>query len=269
MRATRAAGALLALVFAAPLLFLALGSLREPGARTTLNGELLPSLSLDAFERAFDLQPLAKQMINSLVIVGIAVPLSLLVASWAGFALTQLGPRARRWGVGLSMVLLVVPLSALWVPRFVMFSTVDLVDTRVPLIAPALLGTSPFYVLLFYWSYRRIPRDLLDAGRLEGLEGLALWRRVAAPQARPTAFAVAALAFVFHWGNFIDPLLYLFDPDDFTLPLGLRALAELGPTDFGTVLAGALVATVPGVVAFALVQDRFLSGTRLGGWLSR
>lgn len=269
MRARRAAGVVLSVVFAAPIVFMALGSLRAPGAASPPGDDLLPPLSLDSFQRAFELQPLGSQLWNSAQVALIAVPLSVLVASWAGFGLTLLPPRARRLGLGLSLILLVVPLSALWVPRFVLFSELGLADSKIPLVAPALLGTSPLYVLLFYWSYRRIPRELIDAGRLEGLRALGLWRRIAAPLVRPTTFAVGALAFVFHWGNFVDPLLYLFDPDGYTLPLGMRALAELGPRDFGTLMAAALVATVPAVIAFALVQDRFLAGTRRGGWIGR
>ena len=82
-----------------------------------------------------------------------------------------------------------------------------------PLVAPALIGDSPFYVLLFYWSFRRLPRDLFDAARLEGLGPLAIWWRVALPLVRPVAVAVGVLAFVFSWSNFLDPLIYLFDDE--------------------------------------------------------
>ena len=261
---------LVALLFLAPLSFLVTGALREPGLLPTESFPLVPDpLSLGSLERAFDLVPLGRQLMNSVIVAAIAVPIAVVVASWAGFAMVLLAPRERRLAVGISLVLLMVPLAALWLPRFVLFRWLGVIDTWVPLIAPALLGMSPFYVLLFYWSYRRVPRDLLDAGRLEGLGAFGLWRRVAAPLVRPTTFAVAALAFVTTWGNFIDPVLFINDPDLATLPLGVRSLQALGPTAFPVVLAGALVATLPAVVAFALVQRRFLQNTREAGWLGR
>jgi multiple sugar transport system permease protein len=257
-------------VFAIPLLFLVLGSLRGPGVSPPDGLELIPSdPTLDSFERAFELVDLKRQFLNSAIVCAFAVPLTVLVGSWAGFAMTLLGRRARRIAVGASLVVLMIPLSALWVPRFVMFRKLELIDTYVPLVAPALMGTSPFYVLLFYWSYRRIPHDLVDAARLEGLRPFAIWRRVASPLVRPATFAVGALAFVFHWGNFVDPLLYLVSPEKFTLPLGLSVLRGLGPTDFGVLLAGSLIATLPSVLLFALVQRPFLQGTRAAGWLGR
>jgi multiple sugar transport system permease protein len=266
----RALAVLLPLAFAAPLLFLVLGALRPTGAAAPLGPELFPTPpSVDSFSRAFELQPLGRQLRNSLIVAAIAVPLSVASASAAGFGLPLLPDRPRRLLLGLALALLVVPPAALWVPRFVLFSELGLTDTYVPLIAPGLLGTSSLFVLLFYWSYRRLPSELIDASRLEGLGAVSMWWRVGVPLTLPTAFAVGALAFVLHWSNFIEPLLYLFDPDKATLPIGLRALKELKPTDFGVLMAGALVATVPAVLAFAAVQRRFLASTRGAGWLGR
>ena len=270
-RAVRLAAETLApLAFALPLAFLLLGALRGPGTIAPTGFAVLPpDPSFAAFGAAFDLVPLWRQLANSLIVAGIAVPLTVVCASAAGFGLLLLPSRPRKALVVASLVLLVVPPAALWVPRFVLFAEAGLTDTYVPLIAPAIMGTSPLFVLLFYWSFRRIPPDLYDAARLEGLSSTTVWRRVGVPLTKPTAFAVAALAFVVHWGNFIDPLLYLFDADRYTLPLGLRALAELKPTDFGVLMAGALVATVPAIAAFAVAQRSFLTTTRGAGWLGR
>ncbi len=265
LAATAVAGA-----FLLPLVFLVLGALRAPGSPPPTGLEVLvPQVTFAAFERAFGLVDLGRQLVNSGIVALLAVPLTVLVASWAGFAATRLTARGRRFVLGASLVALLVPLSALWVPRFVLFAKLGLIDTYVPLVAPALMATSPLYVLLFYWSYSRLPRDLVDAARLEGLGLFAIWRRVAAPLVRPTTFAVGALAFVFHWSNFVDPLLYLNDPDLFTAPLGLRQLKDLGPTDFPTLMAAALVVTLPAAVAFGAVQHRFLSDVRAAGWLGR
>ena len=80
--------------------------------------------------------------------------------------------------VGLSFAALMVPVTALLVPRFTLFRWLGLTDTWVPLVAPALMGLSPFYVLLFYWSFRRLPPELFEAARLEGMSPLAMWRRL-------------------------------------------------------------------------------------------
>ena len=89
------------------------------------------------------------------------------------------------------------------------------------------------------------------------------------PLVRPVTVAVAVLAFVFTWGNFLDPLIYLFDPDKYTVPLGLRALASLDRTNFPLLLAGRVAATMPVVLAFLYVQRYFLQEFRGSADLGR
>lgn len=251
-----------------PLVVMAMGALHAPGETPPKGKDLLPTdPSLAAFEKAFDVVPLGRQLVNSLIVAGIAVPLSVLCASLTGFAMSLLVGRARGLVVGFTLICLTIPLSALWVPRFAIWRTLGVLDTYVPLIAPALVGTTPLLVLLCFWSARRIPRELVEAGRLEGLGPVRLWWRVGVPLTRPTLFAVGALAFAVHWSSFVEPLLYLFDPNRATLPLGLSALRQLGPTDVSVLLAASLVATMPPVIAFALAQRRFLDETREAGWI--
>jgi multiple sugar transport system permease protein len=200
-------------------------------------------------------------------VVAAAVPLTVLFASWAGFAMTRLSRRATGMLVALTLVTLMVPLTALLVSRFAIYRILRLTDTHVPLIAPSLLGTTPFYVLLFYGSFRRLPAELFEACRLEGMGPVATWRRVAMPLVRPVT--VAVLAFVFTWSNFLDPLIYLFDERKFTVPLGLRLLATLDRSNYPLFLAGAVAATAPVIGAFLYVQRFFLQEFRGSGWLGR
>jgi multiple sugar transport system permease protein len=252
---------LVALGFLLPLVYMVTGSLRRPGTVPPRSADLIPlPPTTRAYERAFELVDLGRYLLNSLLVAGVTVPLTILVASWAGFAISRLGGRAARALIAASLVALMVPLTALLVPRFVLFKELGVIDTYVPLIAPVLIGTSPFYVLLFYWSFCRLPRDVLDAARLEGLGPIAVWWRVALPLVRPVMVAVGVLAFVFSWSNFLDPLIYLFDDEKFTLPLGLRSLATLGRHDYPVFLAGAVAATLPVVGAFLYVQRFFLGG---------
>lgn len=260
----------LAVAFLLPLWFMVSGSLREPGTPPPRAPELIPRpISTTSYDQAFDLVDLARHTLNSLLVAALTVPLAVLVASLAGFAFLLVGGRARALLVGLSFAALMVPVTALLVPRFTLYRWLGLIDTWVPLVAPALLGLSPFYVLLFYWSFRRLPPELLEAARLEGMTPLSMWRRLAMPLVRPVTIAVALLAFIASWGNFLEPLVYLFDPDLYTLPLGLRSLEALDRTNYPVLLAGAVVATAPVVLAFVIAQRYFLHEDRGAGWLGR
>ena len=250
------------LLFLGPLVFMALGSLRAPGLPPPDGFELIPrDATWSNFKTVFAFVPLGRHLVNSLLVVAVAVPVTVVVASWAGFAIATATPRARRLLIGLSVVALMVPLSALWVPRFVMFRWAGLIDTLWPLMLPALMATTPFYVLLFALSYARLPKGLFEAARLENLSPFGVWRKVAWPLAKPTAFAVAVLAFTWHWANFVDPLLYLSSGERFTVPLGLRALQTLEPTNHPILLAGAVMVSLPPVIAFLAAQRSFFTKT--------
>jgi multiple sugar transport system permease protein len=247
------------LVFVPPLLLLVSGSFHEAGRPPSLRPELVPQpATARGYELAVEWGGLLQATVNSLIVAVIAVPLSVLVASAAGFALTQVSRRARLVVIGASVAALMVPATALLVPRFAMFRWLGLTNTLAPLVSPALIGMSPLYVLAFYLAFRAIPRDLYDACLVEDLTPTRIWWRMAMPQVRPVTSAIAALAFVTTWSNFLDPLVYIYDRKLFTLPLALRSLAALDPTDFPIFLAGAVLATLPAVIVYSIAQRRFL-----------
>lgn len=250
---------LLVAAAAVPVALVVAGSLRPPGA--LLGGvELLPrQVSGASYERLDDVLPLGRLLRNSLVVVAVAVPVTVLVASWAGFALVQLPPRRRRWLVGLTTALLLVPLPLLWVPRFALYLRLGVLDTLVPLVAPALAATTPFTVLLAYRAFSRLPPSLWEVARLEGASPLTTWWRVGLPLVRPTTTAVAVLAFVLHWGSYLDALLYARSDRSRTLPLGVGELATVDRVDQGVLLAASVVLVVPALLALVVVARPLLA----------
>ncbi|MGH3368218.1 MAG: carbohydrate ABC transporter permease [Nocardioidaceae bacterium] len=252
-------------LFLSPLVLMVLGSLRRPGLPPPDGFDLVPVPA--RWENYLDVTtvvPLAQQLLNSVLIAAVAVPVTVLLASWAGFALVTAGRRMRWWLLVVSLVALLVPPSALWVPRVVMFEAVGLTDHTLVAAAPALMATTPFFVLLMALAYRRIPSALFDAAEVEGLSPYRTWRLVAFPQARAAAYAVGVLAFVFHWSNLVEPLLLLAREETWPASLGLRTLAAFEPTFYPLLLAASVLVTVPAVLAFVLVQRAFFVRT-LGG----
>ncbi|WP_434971544.1 carbohydrate ABC transporter permease [Micromonospora peucetia] len=247
------------LVFVPPLLLLVSGSFTEPGLPPPPTPQLVPEpVSTTGYQQAVELGGLVRASLNSVLVALVAVPLSVLVAALAGFALARVAPRVTGVVVAASLVALMVPATALLVPRFAIFRMLGLTDTLVPLVAPALLGTSPLYVLVYYLAFRALPAELYDACLVEDLSPVRTWWRVALPLVRPVTAGLTALTFVLTWSNFLDPLVYVYDRDLFTLPLALRSLSVLDPTNFPVFLAGAVLATVPALAVFVLAQRRFL-----------
>lgn len=241
-------------------------SLRQPGLPPPRGLQFWPDpVAWGNYRRSFALVPLLRYARNSLLVVALAVPLTIFAASWAGLAMALLPTRLRRPLLVLAILLRLVPVTALWLTRFVLFARLGLLDSVWALIAPAIMGSSPFFVLLYYWTFRRVPRAIFESARLDGAGPLRLWARVALPLARPTTVTVAVLTFVLYWRDFITPLLYLRSERLYTLSVGLRQLQQLRLTDLPLLLAGAVVMTAPIILLFLLAQRAFWPEDRVGG----
>jgi len=253
-----------------PLVLLVSTSLRPLGRPLSRDLEWLPRpAAWSNYPAVFEVIDLWRFAANSALVVAAAVPLTIVVASWAGFAMAQL-PRTWRLRLTLlSFAALMVPFTAVWLTRFLLFKEVGLLDSRLALIVPALGGTSPFYVLLFLWTFLRIPPDLTDAARLDGAGPLRVWAGIALPLARPTVVAVGILAFVAYWSNFVDPLLLIRSPERMTLPYALSLLHQLDRTNWPLLMAGTALVTAPVLLVFLLAQRFFLQPFRDTGWLGR
>lgn len=243
---------LIALIFLLPILWLAIIAFTDPGSPLPTRLQWWPQPATAAnFGRIFRLVPMGQFTLNSLLVVGIAVPLTLVTGSWAGLGMARLPRGAQRRWVLISLAVLMVPGIALWSTRFLVYKWVGWLDTYWALIAPAWMGTSPFFVLMFYRAFHRIPGAIYDAARLDGAGVMQLWWLVALPLARPTAVGVALLSFIIYWGDFINPLLYLSRESQYTLPVALQLLQSMDPSDWPLLMAGALWSLLIPALLFA------------------
>lgn len=252
----RGLGAVLVVaVFVPPVALMVSASLRAPGQAPPDSPTFLPE-TIDgvAFGQAVEMGRLLPAAMNSLIVAAVVVPVSVLVAALAGFGMTLLPRRGLVAVVVASMVALMVPVTALLVPRLALFRGLGVTDTLVPLMAPALLATSPLYPLVFFLAFRAVPTELYEAARLAGCSVWGLWWRVGMPLVRPVTVGISALVFAASWANVLDPLVYLYRRELFTLPVALRSLSTVDAGDYPIYLAGAVLATIPAVVVLAVAQ---------------
>lgn len=257
---------LILITFVLPLVWMVSASLRQPGLAPPRTIEWIPNpIAWGNYIRLFNLLPIGRYVANSLLVSTLAVPLTLFTASWAGFAMAQLSTRGRERMMTFSLVVLMIPVTAVWLTRYVLFAWLGWVNSYLALLAPGIMGSSPLFILLFYWAFRRIPTELYEAARLEGAGAFTIWWRVALPLAGATLVAVGLLAFILYWSDFITPLLYLKSQSLYTLPVGLRQLQEMDRANWPLLMAGSVIMTAPVIVLFLIVQRYFLQESRLAG----
>jgi multiple sugar transport system permease protein len=187
------------------------------------------------------------------------VLLTLVTASWAGFGMSLLGKRARLRLLILSIVLQTIPVTAFWLTRFLLFAKLGISNSHFALIAPALMGTSSLFILLFYWTFRRTDRAIFESAELDGADLFQTWWHIALPLARPALMAVDMLAFLFYWNDFISPLLYLRSQTLYTLPVGLLQLQEMDKTNWSLLMAASVIMTIPVLIVFSILQRSLLN----------
>jgi multiple sugar transport system permease protein len=258
------------LVMVLPLIWMVSVSFRQPGQALPRELEWIPEpIVWQNYPDVFDIIPFARFTANSLFVVALAVPITILVSSWAGFALSQLAAKWRLRFTAFSFAVMMIPVTAYWLTRFILFKELGLIDNRLALVVPALAGASPLFMLLFLWTFVRVPAEIYESARLDGAGAVRTWAGVAMPLASPTIVAVGVLSFVHFWRDFIEPLLYIQSTGKMTLPLGLKALQQLDTTNWPILMAGSVMVSAPIILVFLVVQRAFLQEHRGAGFLGR
>jgi lactose/L-arabinose transport system permease protein len=195
---------------------------------------------------------------NSAFIAIIATVLTLLVSSLAGYGFEMFRSRFRERLFGLLLLLLSIPFAAMMVPLFVMFSSVKMVNTVPAVILPTI--ASIFIIFYFRQATKAFPSELRDAAKIDGLKEWQIFLYVYMPVMRSTYAAATIIIFMTHWNNFLWPLIVLQTAENKTITLILSALTSAYTPDYGMILVGTVLATLPTLVIFFLLQRRFVEG---------
>jgi multiple sugar transport system permease protein len=251
-------------VFVLPLFWVIIASLRQPGLPPAVTIEWWPqTFHWQNYTKIFTILPMARYTLNSLYIVAVAVPVTLVVASLAGFSMAQMPPKMQKQLLFFSVAMLLIPGAAIWLFRFQILRWLGLVDSLWAVIIPAFAGSNPLFVLLYYWTYRRIPVEIFEAAQLDGATMLSVWWWLGRPLTWPTTGGVIVLTFVLYWSDFIGPVLYLYDTQLYTLPVGLQILNQLDPTNIPLLMSASVVMSLPVVLLFLWLQRYFLHNLSL------
>ncbi|MGE5598202.1 MAG: carbohydrate ABC transporter permease, partial [Bacteroidota bacterium] len=155
---------------------------------------------------------------------------------------------------------MMIPYQVTMIPMYISFTKIGWVDTFLPLIVPALFA-QPFYVFLCRQYIMTIPYELDEAARIDGCGTWQILFRVLAPICKPAATMIVIFIFMWHWGDFLGPLIYLTSEANYTVALGLSVFrGRILGTEWNLLMAASLVATIPPLVLYYLAQDYIIGG---------
>ncbi|MDX2205427.1 MAG: carbohydrate ABC transporter permease [Hyphomicrobiaceae bacterium] len=219
---------------------------------------------VENYAKAFEKAPLARFLLNGVIVTVSIFALQVLVALPAAFALAKLRFRGRQTMFGLVLFSILIPPQAIAVPLFLLFHSAGILDTYAALIVPFTI--SVFGIFLMRQFFMTVPDDLVDAARMDGLSELAIVWRVMLPTAIPAVTAFGIFSVVAHWNDYFWPLIAVNSAHLFTPPVGVAHFrnAEAG-TDYGPLMAAATIIIAPLIIAFLLAQRRFIEGITFTG----
>lgn len=247
--------AALASVF--PLYFMVVSATNT--SQEVLSSKLLPGTHLlENFRALASSQPLGSALWYSAVIAVCTTILALAITSVAGYGFEVYHTRAKDRLMGFLLLAIMIPFAATMIPLFRMFADLGLVNSWFAVVLPTI--STPFLILLFRQASRSFPPDIIEAARLDGLKELGIFLRIYLPTMRSTFAAAAVITFMAAWNNFLWPKVILVDNAFQTMPMLLSNIRAGYVTDYGMLMLAVLIASVPAMAVFLLLQRAFAEG---------
>lgn len=218
----------------------------------------------DNLQTAFAKADLVRFLINGVIVTVAILVLQVLVALPAAYALAKLRFVGRDVLFALVLFCILIPPQATAIPVFLLLHHLGILDTYAALVVPFTI--SAFGIFLMRQFFKTVPDDLIDAARMDGISEFGIVWRVMLPTAVPALTAFGIFSVVAHWNDYFWPLIVLTSEHLRTPPLGVAAFRnEEAGTNYGPLMAAAIVIIAPLVVAFLLAQRRFIEGITMTG----
>ncbi|KOV90059.1 carbohydrate ABC transporter permease [Nocardia sp. NRRL S-836] len=259
---------LIGFVMLYPVLWMVVSSLRPDDVIFRSPGLVLDGLRTENYAEGWNaLTPsFGTYLLNSAVLVLGCIIGNLVSCSMAAYAFARLNFSGKRWWFGIMLGTIMLPIHVIIVPQYVLFSQIGWVNTFLPLIVPKVLATDAFFVFLMVQFIRGLPRELDEAARIDGCGHPRIFLRIILPLMKPALATTTIFTFIWTWNDFFGQLIYLTDPDMYTVPVALRSFVDSTvATSWGSQFAMSVVSLVPIFLAFLIGQRYLVQGIATTG----
>lgn len=260
----------LAAVFAFPFVWAVLSSFKGPEELFRYPPQVFASeWRWSNYVEVFQRIPLARYALNTFIVGGLSVVGDLVSCSLVAYGFARYRFPFKSFLFVLVLSGLMLPDEVLIIPQFLVFRSFGWLDTLRPLVFPAFVAYSAFNVFLLRQFFLQVPRDLDEAAMMDGAGPLRVLWSVYLPLSKPALATVAIFSFLYHWNDFLRPLIYLNSQENFTLTLGLQAFAGAATNTSEAaqhlLMSAAVLMTLPIAALFFAAQRYFIEGMALSG----
>ena len=222
------------------------------------------NFTLDNYRQIFLQEPLFwRWLFNSVVIAVSVTLLNLLLNSMAGYALARLHFMGKRFWFFLILAVLAVPAQITLIPTFLILKAIGWLNSYQGMIVPSMVNAT--FIFMMRQFFVNFPKELEEAAQLDGLNTFGIFRHIVLPLAKPALAAQAVFVFMGSWNNFLLPIVILFDPEMFTLPLGLNTFKGQYISYWNYIMAASMVFTLPALGIYAFFNRYFIQSVTFTG----
>ncbi|MGK3207893.1 carbohydrate ABC transporter permease [Amycolatopsis sp. MEPSY49] len=254
----------LALVFAAPLVWLLLSSVMSNAEINRFPPSLWPShVDFAGYRYVLENALFLRWIGNSLIVSAVTVGSNLLFGALGGYAFARMRFTGSRTLLALMIATMAIPFQLTMIPTFLVMKKLGLIDSLGALIVPSLV--TPFAVFLLRQFFLSLPRELEEAAWIDGCSRLRVLFTIVLPLSRPALSTVAVLTFLSTWNDLTWPLIALNHDTVYTLQLGLTTFQGQHHTNWAAVMAGNVITVLPVLLAFLGAQKTFIQSITSSG----
>lgn len=253
-----------ALYALAPVYLVILASFRDEGDLFAAPLSLPLPLDFSNYQTVWTDNGFADFFINSVMMSGAATALVIALAPAAGYAFAKLEFRGREWLFALFLIGLVIPAPSVIVALYGNLQAVGLIDTQIGVILPQAALLLPFAIFMMRTVMQDVPNELLEAGLIDGVGPFQAFRLIALPLARPGIWSLTLIVFLFSWQEYLLPLVVLQTETLKPLTVGAATLQGRYGVDYAGIAAAGIIAFMPLVVLFLVLQRSFVRGLAVG-----
>ncbi len=253
-----------ALVWIVPALWMVDTAFKPQTEIMTIPPKWIPShFTLNHIRDVINNWPFLKWALNSTIIASSATLLSLIVSTLAAFSFARLNWKGKNIIFMIFLSSMLIPWQVNAVPLYFIMDSIGLLNTYPSVFLP--IAAMPIGVFLLRQFFINIPQELEDAARMDGCSSWGVLYHIIIPASKPAFVALGIYMFIFSWNEYFWSLIALQRPGTFTLPIGLKALQGAHDIQYGLLLAGAFLASLPVLVVFLILRKRVIRGMTLQG----
>jgi multiple sugar transport system permease protein len=261
---------LLSAIFLIPLAWMVTTSFKQQGQVFAVPPVWLPDpWMIENYPEAARRAPLWLWLRNTVTITIVATVGNVLVSSMVGFGFARIRFPGRGPLFILLLATMMLPAQVTLIPRFLLFKNLGWTDSFLPLILPSWFGGGAYFVFLVRQYYLTLPLDLDEAARIDGASNWRVWWNIIVPLSYPVLVAIGIFAFVAHWNEFLEALIFLNSESLKTLSLGLRAFLAPSDASWHITMAASMWLVAPMMLVFFVGQRYFIKGVAMTGIAGR